>query len=361
MEDFAVILAGGRGERFWPVSRLNKPKQILKLFSDKTMLDETLSRVEKIVEPQNIKVITSENLKKLISQKIQRLEDGNFFIEPMGKNTAPAIAYAATKIVAEKGDGVMYVLSSDHQIKPVGTFVEALKAAREIAISADKLVLLGIEPSRPETGYGYIESGEPMEEVSGFVAYNVRSFKEKPNRMLAQEYYLDGQHLWNSGIFVWKASQILKEIEHSLPELHKLMMKFKEAVGTNDEDKVKKEVFKRIEAISIDYGVLEKSMSVAVLRAKFAWDDVGSYAALERILDKDHEGNVTTADTSILMDTYESTIINQAPGLVVTYGISDLVVVRMDDALLIIHKTKIPQIREVLEKIKNRSDLEEYL
>ena len=361
MDNFAVVLAGGRGERFWPASRKHRPKQLLRLLSERTMLEETLSRVDDLVEEENRIIVTGRQLKGLIEKEIGGLTDGNFMVEPQGRNTAPAIGIAAAKIVAEHGDGIMFVLSSDHLIRPLGTFVEALRAARGLAEAHDRLVLLGVEPSRPETGYGYIEMGEVMDQTNGFAAHDVASFKEKPNRLVAQEYYLDSKHLWNSGIFVWRAGRILEEMKAHLPELYSQLEKYKSAVGTERENEVLDEIFEKISPISIDYGVLEKTHSVAVLRAKFTWDDVGNYGALVRILEKDHEGNVTFGDDVHLFESYETTVMNDTPGAVVTYGISDLVIVREGDVLLVLHKSKVPQMRDLLEKIKDNPDLEEYL
>ncbi|MCK5832525.1 mannose-1-phosphate guanylyltransferase [bacterium] len=360
MENFAVILAGGRGERFWPASRYKKPKQLLKMISDRTMLEETMCRVEGFVDKKNVLIVTGEHLKGLIKKEIGPLDDDNFFIEPIGRNTAPAIGFAAAKIAATHGDGIMFVLSSDHLIRPVSTFIEAMQAAKTIAENSDKLMLIGIEPSRPETGYGYIEVGTDLQQVDGFTAYNVESFKEKPNHLIAQEYYLDNKHLWNSGIFVWRAKRILEEIEINLPELFEVISGYMELIGTEDEASFIKSEFERINPISIDYGVLEKSKHVGVLRAKFTWDDVGDYGALERILVKNHDGNVLSGDDIFAHETYESTIISDGEGAVVTFGVSDLVVVREGDVLLVLHKTRIPQMRELLEKIKDEG-LERYL
>ena len=361
MKNFAVILAGGHGERFWPASRKHKPKQLLRLFSDKTMLEETISRCENLASPEDIVISTGNHLKNLIQKEIGGLKDDNFFVEPIGRNTAPAIGFAAAKIVAQHGDGIMFVLSSDHLIRPVSTFVEAIKAAGNLAETSDSLVLLGIEPSRPETGYGYIEIGELLDETDGFTAFDVARFKEKPNHFIAQEYFLDNKHLWNSGIFVWRAKCILAEIEMYMPALFAAISKYSETVGTESESAVLEDVFRKLTPISIDYGVLEKSRNVAVLRAKFTWDDVGSYAALERIIQKDHEGNVVIGDGVHPFDTYESTIINDSDGAIVAFGVSDLVVVREKDVVLILHKTRISQIRDLLEKIKDDDDLKGYL
>ena len=361
MENFAIILAGGKGERFWPVSRESKPKQLLKLISDRTMLEETISRVESFVKNENILVVTGHDLKRLMKKETPALKNENFIIEPVGRNTAPAIGLAAANIIGRFGDGLMFVLSTDHHIKPVGAFVKALKKAGRFAVKENRLVLLGIEPSRPETGYGYIEMGREIEKTKDYTICDVAFFKEKPNRLKAQEYYLDSKHLWNSGIFIWKASEILKEIEKYLPGLHSELKKYITVIGTKKEKQVLREAFERIEAISIDYGVLEKSDSVAVLHAKFTWDDVGSYAALERILSKDRDGNIIAGDNTLFVDTYETTIMNETPGLVVTFGVSDLVVVRAEDVVFIVHKTRIPEMRELLEKVKKRPELEKYL
>lgn len=360
MEQFAIILAGGRGERFWPASRYLRPKQLLRLISEKTMLEETISRVEGFIPPENVLIVTGAHLKSLILKEIGPLGGENFFVEPVGRNTAPAIGFAAAKIVARHGDGVMFVLSSDHLIRPVETFLEAMKAAKEIVENNDILMLLGVEPSRPETGYGYIEIGGEMKQMNGFVAFHVHSFKEKPNHLKAQEYYLDSKHLWNSGIFVWRAKTILDEISAHLPELYTVLEDYIDVVGKPEEDEFIESVFNDISSVSIDYGVLEKTVNVGVLRAKFAWDDVGDYAALERIIPKSHDGNVITGDDVLLMDSYETTVMNNDDGAVVALGVSDLVIVREGDVVLVLHKTRISQIRELLDNIKEEG-LERYL
>ncbi|MCD6501091.1 mannose-1-phosphate guanylyltransferase [bacterium] len=361
MKDFAVILAGGRGERFWPASRLMRPKQFLRIISDKTMLEETISRVNELVAPENILIATGEHLEGPIRKEIDGLGDGNFFVEPIGRNTAPAIGFSAARIVAGSGDGVMFVLSSDHLIRPKSTFVEAMRAAKSLVEGSDRLVLIGIEPSRPETGYGYIELGEVMDQIDGFAVHDVVAFKEKPNHLIAQEYYLGNKHLWNSGIFVWRAKRILEEIKEYLPDLHAAITEYSAAIGTPDESKVLKKVYEGLSPISIDYGVLEKSHTVAVLRAKFTWDDVGDYAALERVLPKDHDGNVVAGDNIFPFESYESTIINDNDGAVVTFGVSDLVIVREGDIVFILHKTRIPQMRDLIDRIKEIDDLKGFL
>jgi len=361
MENYAVILAGGKGERFWPVSRSNRPKQLLRLLSDKTMLEETIDRVKGIVDPGNILIVTSEELKGLIIKEIPDFPEENFLVEPIGRNTAPAIGLAAARIIKKSGDGIMFVLSSDHRIHPVGTFTAALESAKKLAEKEDRLVLLGIEPTRPETGYGYIEIGQSMDQIDGFNFYNVASFREKPNRLLAQEYYLDGCHLWNSGIFIWKASKIMSEMARHIPDRHEKIDLYMRALGTDKVSEVLEKVFKEIDPISIDVGILEKSHSVAVLRARFTWDDVGSYAALERILSKDSHGNVISGEDVHLFDSYEMTVVNDSDGLIVSCGVSDLVLIRMDDVVLVIHKARIDQMRDILDKVKQQPDLEEYL
>ncbi len=360
MDNFAVILAGGRGERFWPASRFKRPKQLLKLISNKTMLEETISRVETLVSQDNIIILTGEHLKELIISEIGPLEERNFLIEPVGRNTAPAIGFAAARIIASHGDGIMFVLSSDHLIRPVATFIEALEAAKATAEENDILMLIGIEPSRPETSYGYIEIGDETSRTNGFTAFNVESFKEKPNHLTAQEYYLDNKHLWNSGIFVWRATRIFEEIGKYLPELHSVLMRYIEVVGTPSERAFLDSEFEKLVPISIDYGVLEKSDRVGVLRAKFTWDDVGDYGALERILPKNYDGNVSSGEDTLAVDTYETTILNDSEGAVIAFGVSDLVIVRESDVVLVLHKTRIPQIRELLEKVKNEG-MEKYL
>ena len=362
MEEFVTILAGGRGERFWPASRTNMPKQLLKLFSNKTMLQETIDRTLPLVPMERTFIITGNHLADLIKQTHPEIRDENFIIEPLAKNTAPAICLAAAKIVAEHGDGIMYVLASDHYIYPAEMFRDALKVAKEVILTFDKLVLMGIQPTRAETGYGYIQIADKIAEYDGIKCFDVKSFKEKPSRVKAQEFYLSGEYLWNSGNFMFRAGKILEEAEKYLPEFAKKMRQYIDKYGTPEADKILAEAFEEVTAISIDFAILEKSRDVAVLWGAFQWDDVGSWGALERILPRDKFNNVIAGvDKKLLVDTYETTIYNNKDTLIVAFGVSDLVIVNMGDVVLVMNKARIPEMRSLVEKIKENPEWEKYL
>jgi mannose-1-phosphate guanylyltransferase len=354
--EYALILAGGRGERFWPLSRQNNPKQLLAIFTrtKRTLLEEAIERAGKIVPGERIKIITSPELKRRICARVKSLTDDDFILEPYAKNTAPAIAFAAQRLIETDPDALMYIFPSDHIIRDEQKFLLAVATAREmIEADEDGLVLIGIKPNRPETGYGYIEL-EPFEH-NGFICnrcYSVKAFKEKPSRPLAQEFLLDKRHYWNSGIFVWKAKTILKYVEELMPELHRAL----ELYGT-----VKfKEAYRNLHPTSIDYGVLEKARKVYVVIGDFFWDDVGSWHALERIIAKDESGNVKIGN-AFTFDVSNASVVNDGKGIIVVYGVSDIVVARSGSRVLILHKDKIDDMRRLIERIKEEPEWKKYL
>ncbi|MCD6418487.1 mannose-1-phosphate guanylyltransferase [bacterium] len=362
MDSYVVVLAGGKGERFWPASRVNFPKQVIKLFSDQTLLRETIERTLPQIPLSRTFIVTGEALASLLKETHPDIPDENYIIEPAGKNTAPAICFAAAQIVAKYGDGIMFVLASDHYISPQKTFQQSLQAAQNVVQTMDRIVLMGIQPTRAETGYGYIEVGEKIAEYDGIRCMDVKSFKEKPSRMKAQEFYLSGDFLWNSGNFIFRAGKILEEAKKFLPELAEGLEEYIEKFGTPEADEILRKVYDEAPSISIDYAIMEKSTDVAVLWGAFQWDDVGSWGALERVLTKDRNNNVTTGSGHFLMqESYETTVYNDTDGLVAVFGVSDLVIVVTKDAVLVMNKTRIPNMRELVEKIKENPDWQKFL
>jgi mannose-1-phosphate guanylyltransferase len=362
LNTYVVILAGGRGERFWPASRIKKPKQVLKLTSQKTLLQETLDRSLPIVPIERTFIITGKELGDYLKASHPGFPQENFIIEPCAKNTAPAICYSAAHIVAKHGDGIIVVLSSDHYISPVSIFQQSLLSAVDIVKSTDRIVLLGIQPNRGETGSGYIQVGENLTESNGIKCMSVESFKEKPSRINAQEFYLSGKYLWNSGNFIMRAGKLLEEGKKYLPIFIDDMEKYIANYETSDAPKIIADAFDRVQSISIDYAILEKTSNIAVLWGSFLWDDVGNWNALERVIQQDRFNNVNTgAGETFFSETYESTVYNDTDGLVVAVGVSDLVIIRMNDITMVMNKTHIPHIREIVEKIRANKDWEKYL
>lgn len=362
MDTFVVILAGGKGERFWPASRAKLPKQVIKLFSEHTLLKETINRTLPVVPIFRTFIVTGVDLADMLIETHPDFPRENYIVEPSGKNTAPAICLAAAQIVAKYGDGVMFVLASDHYIDPPYVFQQSLKAAQQVVESMDNLVLMGIQPTRAETGYGYIQVGEKIAEYDGIRCMNVKSFKEKPSRVKAQEFYLSGEYLWNSGNFIFRAGKILDEAHKHLPKLAQELDEYIAHFGKPEADEIIKRAYENTQSISIDYAILEKSSDVAVLWGAFRWDDVGSWGALERVMKTDKNNNVTAGSGEfITSETYETTIYNDHEGLVAAFGVSDLVIVRMNDVVLVMNKTKIPYMRELVEELKNNPQWQKYL
>lgn len=351
MKTTVVIMAGGKGERFWPKSRKKLPKQFLCLSNDgKTMIQHTVSRVEKLVDSEDIFVVTSESYKNLVMEQLPNIPEKNILIEPISKNTAPCIGLAAIHIRVRYGDAVMIVLPSDHVIKYNEMFLDTLKDAVVLAEENENMVTIGITPSYPETGYGYICLGKANEALQRIRAYEVEAFTEKPTIEKAKEYVASGKFLWNSGMFVWKASTILSNISKELPKLYEGLIRIKEALGTDDEARVLKEEFMAFTSVSIDYGIMEKCKNIYTLPGNFGWDDVGSWLALERINTTNDSGNVISGNI-ITIDSKNS-IIQGSEKLIATIGIENLVIVETKDAILISRKDQVQDIKKVVDNLK---------
>ena len=350
----ALIMAGGRGERFWPRSRQNMPKQFLSLTDDgKTMIQLTVERILPLVNMEDIFIVTNRSYKDLVREQLPDLPDENILCEPVGKNTAPCIGLGAVHIAKKYGDAVMMVLPSDHLIKYTSLFLNTLTDACEVAEQGGNLVTLGIAPDCPETGYGYIKF-QPEQTLGR--AFAVEKFVEKPDLETAKAYLASEQYLWNSGMFIWKTSTILDNLQAHLPETYAGLCKIREAIGTPVEEQVLEREFQAFEAESIDYGVMEKAKNIYILSGAFGWDDVGSWLAVSRIKRSNElgnvvEGNVVTVDT-------RDTIIQGGGKLIAAVGLEDMIVVDSEDALLICEKAHAGDIKKVLENLKicNRTE-----
>ncbi len=357
---YSVIMAGGKGERFWPLSRSDCPKQLLKITSDQTLLEETLARIAGFIKPENIRIVAGSNIRDKIQETLTDFNPEHLYSEPFGRNTCLAIGFSALLLHRDDPDAVMIVLPSDHLIKPKETFINLLKVATEICAEYDWLITLGITPTRPETGYGYIEIGDMFDTINGVSIYRVAEFNEKPTRIVAQQYYYGRRHLWNSGMFIWSARSILKAIQKHKPGIYDELMKFSEKIGTPEEEDGWKELYNNTEDISIDYAVLEKANNVLTIQADMVWDDVGSWLALDRIRSRDKDNNVLVGD-NINLGTYETIIYNDSDGLIATIGVSDLIIVRTDNIVMVAHKTQIGDIKRLLSKFGGDDKLEKYL
>lgn len=354
MKITALIMAGGRGERFWPKSRKNLPKQFLSLTDDgKTMIQLTVERILPLVQMEDIYISTNKDYKPLVLEQLPEIPEENILCEPIGRNTAPCIGLGAVHISHKYEDAIMLVLASDHLIKYNSMFLNTLNDAAETAKENSNLVTIGITPDYPETGYGYIKFNP---EVSNKRAFMVDRFVEKPSLEVAKEYLATEEYLWNSGMFVWKVSSILQKIEQFMPETYQGLMKIKASIKTANEDAVLNREFHNFPSISIDYGVMEKSKDIFVVPGTFGWDDVGSWLSVERIRKSNEYGNVVNGNV-ITVDSKDC-IIEAGKKLIATVGIKDLIIVDTEDATLICDKESAGDIKKVLENLKicNRNE-----
>ena len=347
----ALIMAGGRGERFWPKSRKNLPKQFLSLTSDgKTMIQLTVERISPVVSLENIYISTNTSYKKLVMEQLPGIPEENILCEPVGRNTAPCIGLAAVHIRKKLGDAIMMVLPSDHLIKNNVMFLDVLRDAATAAEENTNLVTIGITPSYPETGYGYIQFDSQNLKECTSRAYKVVNFKEKPDLSTAKEYVASGDYLWNSGMFIWKVSSILSNMENLMPAMYDGLKKIENSIGTTDQEQVLESEFINFKSESIDYGIMEHAKDIYIIPGAFGWDDVGSWLALERINSTNEFGNVVNGNV-ISIDTKNS-IIHGNEKLIATVGLKDIIIIDTEDALLICDKDSTQDIKKVIENLK---------
>ncbi|MFQ6007870.1 MAG: mannose-1-phosphate guanylyltransferase [Candidatus Zixiibacteriota bacterium] len=357
---YGVILAGGKGERFWPLSRAERPKQFLRLISDKTMLEETIERVKPLIPIKNIRIVTGERMGKFIIDSISDVNEENILSEPEGRNTCLAIGLAAVHLQKSDPKAVMVVLSADHLIRPADKLHRILEAGIGIAKVEDRLITIGITPTRPETAYGYIKLGEVYKQQGESIVYYVSGFTEKPKAAVAHEYYYSRNYLWNSGMFIWSTQSILRAVETCQPELGELLADYTEYIGSDKEGESRAKLYREAPAISVDFAVLEKADNVLTIKADIVWDDIGGWRALERYKEMDLENNIIVGD-GIAVDTYETTIYNNSDGIIACLGVSDLIVVRTDNITMVAHKSKSEEMKKILEKLEEDEKTHQYL
>lgn len=348
MKKTALIMAGGRGERFWPKSRKNLPKQFLSLTDDgKTMIQLTVERISPLVNMEDIFISTNRAYKKLVMEQLPNIPEENILCEPIGRNTAPCIGLGAVHMQKKYGDAVMIVLPSDQLVQYASIFLNTLEDACDIANQGPNLMTLGITPDCPETGYGYIKF---LPDKTLGRAFAVECFVEKPDLETAKSYLATEQYLWNSGMFIWKVSTILGNLEQYLPEVFQGLLNIKSAIGTEEEQTILEKEFLSFKSESIDYGVMEKAKNIYTLSGAFGWDDVGSWLAVERLKASNEFGNVVNGDV-VAIDTKNS-IIQGDKKLIATVGLENMIVVDTPDALLICEKGHAGDIKKVLENLR---------
>lgn len=331
-------MAGGIGSRFWPISRNSMPKQFLDILGiGKSFLQLTYDRFERIVPPENILVVTSAAYADMVKLQLPDLLPENILLEPYRRNTAPCIAYAATRIRSVNPDATMIVAPSDHFISNEDLFRDTLSTAMDYASAKDELFTLGIDPTRPETGYGYIQASmKESKTINGNIVYKVRTFTEKPDADLAKVFVESGEFLWNSGIFVWNARTICSELELHLPEVYSLFKDGYRYYNTEEEQKFINRIYEDCPSISIDYGVMEKTKHAWVFQASFGWTDLGTWESLFLHADKDGNNNLIKCGENLVDTTTDSIIVSKEQDkLIVVKGLDRYMVINTDDVLMI--------------------------
>jgi mannose-1-phosphate guanylyltransferase len=350
-------MAGGQGTRFWPRSRRKLPKQLLNIVGERTMLEETVARVSPLIPAERTLVLAGEGYGQLIRACLPQLPEQNFLFEPVGRNTAACVAWAALWVRQRAPEGIMAVLPADHLIRDEPEFLRVLNTAAVVARPLDRLVTIGIQPTHPETGYGYIRLSQDRFQVEGRDVFRVAQFVEKPSRPIAEQFLAQGTYVWNSGMFVWRADSIWRAVSRHLPQLAQELEPLAAMTHADTLAGLLKDLYPRLPAVSIDVGVMEQARDVWVVPANIGWSDVGSWRALSELLTADADGNVVIGEQRGIETS--DCFIHSPSKLVATIGLTDLVVIETDDVLLICPKERDQDVRKLVELLERegRQDL----
>lgn len=357
---YAVIMAGGGGTRLWPVSRKNKPKQLLPLLGEETLFQSTVTRLEGLFPPERILVVTVAEQSQEMREQAPAIPAENYLIEPAPRGTASVIGLAAAILQQRDPQAVMAILPSDHHIRNRDLFHYLMRAAADVA-ATDYLVTLGIAPTNASTAYGYIQQGERLDGKSTYPVYTVKSFKEKPDEKTAQKMIRTGDHSWNSGMFVWKTERILAEFARQMPELAGVLNQIMAAPGAQRESVIAS-LWPGLKVETIDYGIMENAERVAVLPASgLGWSDVGSWDSLFEVLLPDMNGNISINSQHLALETHNTLVYGEgSERLIVTIGMDDIVIVDAGDVLLVCKSDQSQQVRELVAHLKKHRQ-ERYL
>lgn len=374
MKKTAVIMAGGSGERFWPVSRKRNPKQLLNLSGDRKMIQVAVDRVGGLIPPEDVFVVTGAHLLEPIRNALPELPPENVIAEPAKRNTAPCLALGAA-FVAEKysdefapNEIVMSVLTADHVVEPEDKFLETIDSAMKYVAENESICVVGIPPTRPETGYGYIEIDSPFDKDAGALIKPVRQFREKPDKATANKFLEAGTFLWNGGMFFWRLDYFVEQMRKHLPEvgskIEAIRERYRGKTGTALYGALSsiEELFAGFPNTSIDFGLMEKADSISVVKALFKWDDIGSWDSLDRARSKDADGNISVGE-AVFFDAKDSIIFSDSASgekIVAAFGVENLAIVSSDDAVLVCPKDRVQEVKKIVEKLK-KSGKEKYL
>jgi mannose-1-phosphate guanylyltransferase len=345
-------MAGGKGARFWPRSREKNPKHLLDIISKKTIIQETVDRIKPLFPSDHILVVTGKKHARTLMKQLPAIPSRNIIIEPEGRNTAACIGLAALYIRKMATDDLMIVLPSDHVIADSEKYLKAIQTAAQTASAENSLVTIGIQPSSIQTGFGYIERADLLKTINDEDVFHVKSIREKPDFQQAKKFIESGNFYWNSGMFIWKTSVILKEISRWLPDLYSGLMKIEKKLGSSEEAITISRVYKKLTSISIDYGVMEKADNVFIISGDFGWSDVGSWDTLADISPKDTKNNSSLGGSRILMEDSDNSLVYNPHKLTALVGVKDLIIVETKDALLICKKGRSQDVKKIVEKLE---------
>jgi mannose-1-phosphate guanylyltransferase len=346
---YCVIMAGGKGERFWPLSTGKVPKPFLPLTGEKTLIQLTVERALQFAPKERIFIVLGKTHLNVALKQLPELPRENFIVEPVGRDTAACIGLAATVLSLKDERATMVVLPADQYVPDVNKFTETIKDCVTMACRGNYLITMGIRPTRAETGYGYIHARKNINTVKDIVCLNVEKFVEKPDQKRAAEYIKDGNYYWNAGIFIWKTKNVLGGMRTHMPFLYNGL---KAIGGALKEDKKAKAdaLFRGFERQSIDYGLMEKAENVLMVPANFTWDDVGTWASLQRVLDLDDKGNYTRGDT-ICIDTQNCVVVGDRR-VIGAIGVENLVIVSSKNGILVCDRNRVQEVREIVRSIE---------
>jgi mannose-1-phosphate guanylyltransferase len=360
-DQYIVIMAGGRGERFWPESRLKKPKHLLPIVGDGPMLRQTLDRIGSQIPKANIFIITNVQQEVAVRELCDDLPPENIVSEPVGKDTAPAVGLAMVLVKHRNPNGVFAILPADHMIHQGKAFQGCLQTAFDVAASSSNLVTIGIAPTQPATGYGYIHKGELLPEFENRKVFRVNEFVEKPDIEKATEYVNSGQFYWNAGMFVWSVTAIEAAIKRFNPSLYASLQKISERLEKKEAlPSILQDIYPALEKISIDFSIMEKVDNVVTIESTFDWDDVGEWTAIERHFEKDESGN-TISGSAIVRNASHNLVYNDGKRITALLGVEDLIVVHTADATLICHKSKAQEIKQIVKDLGSNPETSMYI